>query len=253
MRYVSCLCGTRVEGADGDALCHAFFAHTDVAHPQIKASEERRRDVADAIRRSGGWSGERVTLAADEIAVRPLTPSAKDDYLAFFDTDGFADNPVWAPCYCLAYHYNTPPLEFDARTAAQNRADKAALIARGEASGVLAYAHGRVVGWCHAAPRTALGLLDRTPEFAAEEPQATGAIVCFVIAPQYRGQGIARRLLDGACDLLRDRGLRWVDAYPPKNPTGDPGSYHGRLSMYLDAGFSHVRNAGFYVVVRRAL
>jgi hypothetical protein len=33
----------------------------------------------------------------------------------------------------------------------------------------------------------------------------------------------------------------------------DAASYHGKLSMYLDAGFERVREAGRYVVVRKAL
>jgi ribosomal protein S18 acetylase RimI-like enzyme len=89
--------------------------------------------------------------------------------------------------------------------------------------------------------------------FPAEDPDRTGAIVCFVIPPGYRGQGLARRLLDGACAMLRDRGFARVEAYPPKNPAGEPQSYHGRLSMYLDAGFEQVADTGRFVTVRKAL
>jgi GNAT superfamily N-acetyltransferase len=96
-------------------------------------------------------------------------------------------------------------------------------------------------------------LLDRVPDFATDDPANTGAIVCFVIAPPYRGQGLARRLLDGACDMLRDRGMNAVEAYPPAQDAGDARSYHGKLGMYLAAGFERVRDAGHYVVVRKAL
>lgn len=253
MPLVTCLCGKVIEAPDADAVVRAYFTHVDGEHPQIKLSDSRREALADAIRRSGGWDGARSLLPAD-VEVRPLTPELKDDYLAFFDTDAFPDNPAWSACYCLSYCIPMPEGElFDDRPAAQNRAERAAMIERGEASGVLAYAGPRVVGWCHAAPRTALPELDQTPEFAAEDPDATGAIVCYVISPRYRGQGLARRLLDGACDMLRTRGLRWVDAYPPRNATTAARSYHGRLDMYLAAGFTHVRDAGFYVVVRKEL
>ena len=252
MPFVSCLCGERIEGPDGEALCEAFFSHTDEKHGDIKVSDERRRQLADAIRRTGGWDGRRAKLDPD-VEIRRLSPELKDDYMTYFDRDAFPDNPVWARCYCLSYHLDLPPGEFDERPGAQNRAEKAALIERGEASGVLAYSGGRVAGWCHAAPRASLKLLDTIADFATDDPERTGAIVCFVIAPQYRGQGLARRLLDGACDMLRDRGLGWVDAYPPKNPAGDAWSYHGRLSMYLDAGFQQTRDTGRYVVVRKAL
>jgi ribosomal protein S18 acetylase RimI-like enzyme len=98
-------------------------------------------------------------------------------------------------------------------------------------------------------------VLDRTPEFAfdGDDREHTGAIVCFVIGPQYRGQGLARQLLDGACEMMRGRGMRWLEAYPPLNPGTAAGSYHGRLSMYEAAGFERVRNAGRFAVVRKAL
>ena len=255
MPIVVCLCGQRVEAPDGAALEAAFFAHTDSQHPQIKVSDSRREAVADAIRRSGGWDGEQVRLPA-EIELRPLTPALKDDYLTFFDADAFPDNPVWAACYCLAYCVVTPAGEnYDDRPAARNRAERAAMIDRGEASGVLAYAGGRVVGWCHAAPRHRLPLLDHTPEFVfdGEDRERTAAIVCFVIGPQYRGQGLARKLLDGACDAMRDRGMRWLEAYPPLSAGTATSSYHGRLGMYEAAGFERVREAGRFVIVRKAL
>jgi len=252
VRYVSCLCGARIEGADGEALCDAFFAHTDGEHAQITVSDARRSELADIIRRGNGWDGQRISLPSAP-DMRPLTPGRLNDYLRFFDGPAFADNPVWSRCYCLSYHLDAMPGDFDERPAAQNRADKAELIRRSEATGVLAYAGDDVVGWCHAAPRATLKLLDSVPEFASDDPEHTGAIVCYVIAPQYRGQGLARKLLDAACGMLRDLGMRSVEAYPPKDAASDARSYHGRLSMYLDAGFEQVRDAKRYLVVRKPI
>jgi ribosomal protein S18 acetylase RimI-like enzyme len=249
---VTCLCGVRIEGDGTDALVTAFRRHTSAQHPRIKVSDERRKDVEDAIRRTGGWDGRREQLTGP-IVVRPLTPSLKQECLSYFDGPAFADNPVWAPCYCLSYHLNLAPEDFDNRGAAENRADRGRQIERGEASGVMAFAGDRVVGWCNASPRTSLPLLDRTRGFECDDPDRTGAIACYVIAPQFRGQGIARRLLDGATDMLRARGLRWLEAYPPRHALTDASSYHGKLSMYLDAGFEQVRETERYVVVRKAL
>ena len=252
MGTVTCLCGTCIAGDGGDALVAAFRDHTRTQHPQINVSDERRRDVEDAIRRNGGWDGQREQLTGP-IVVRPLTPSLKEEYLSYFDGPAFADNPVWASCYCLSYHLDLPAGEFDERTAATNRADRGMQIGCGEASGVMAFASDRVVGWCNASPRTSLPLLDRTGGFECDDPERTGAIVCYVIAPQFRGQGIARRLLDGACDMLRARGLRWMEAYPPRNALTAASSYHGKLDMYLAAGFEQLRETERHVVVRKAL
>ncbi len=253
MRFVACLCGKRIEAADGDALTSAFWSHTDAEHAGIKISEPRRKDLNEALRRTGGWDGEREQIDVP-IEVRPLTPALKQQYVAYFDVPAFCDNPVWARCYCLSYHLDLPAGEdFDERSGARNRAERATQIERGEASGVLAFAGERVVGWCNASPRTSLPVLDKTPGFECDDRDHTGSIVCYVIAPRFRGQGIARKLLDGAQDLLRSRGYRWVEAFPPKEARTDAGSYHGKLNMYLDAGFDQVREAGRYVVVRKAL
>lgn len=252
MPFVTCLCGARVDATDAAALSDAFLRHTDQSHADIDVPAVRRRDIAESIRRTGGYDGQRLTPGG-EVTVRPLAPELADDYLDFFDNRAFPDNPVWASCYCISYNVDMPPLEFERRGAQQNRADRAEMIRRGEASGVLAYAGDRVIGWCHAAPRVTLRLLDRTPEFASDDPDRTGAIVCYVIAPQYRGQGLPRRLLDGACETFRDRGFSAVDAYPPRKPPTPAAAYHGRLQMYLDAGFEQLRDAGRYIVVRKTL
>jgi ribosomal protein S18 acetylase RimI-like enzyme len=256
VRIVNCLCGKRIEAADESAIAAAFWSHTDGEHADIKISDARRTDLNEALGRSGGWDGEREHIDVP-IEVRPLTPAMKQQYLAYFDGPAFCDNPVWARCYCLSYHLGEELETSDARTAAANRAQRATQIERGDASGVLAFAGDRggsgdrVVGWCNASPRTTLPLLDRY--FPSDDPEHTGSIVCYVIAPRFRGQGIARKLLDGAEEMLRGRGFRWIEAYPPKDARTDAGSYHGKLNMYVDAGFEQVRESGRYVVVRKAL
>ncbi len=253
MRLVNCLCGKRIEAADEGGMAAAFWAHTDGEHAAIKISEARRSELDDALRRSGGWDGERERIDTP-IEVRPLTPAMREQYLAYFDGPAFCDNPVWSRCYCLSYHLDLPPGgDFDERSGVLNRAERAAQIDRGEASGVLAFAGDRIVGWCNASPRTTLPVLDKTPGFECDDRDNTGSIVCYVIAPRYRGQGIARRLLEGAESMMRGRGMRWLEAFPPKDARTDAGSYHGRLSLYVDAGFEQVREAARHVVVRKAL
>ena len=81
MGTVTCLCGTCIAGDGGDALVAAFRDHTRTQHPQINVSDERRRDVEDAIHRTGGWDGQREQLT-EPIAIRPLTASLKEEYLS---------------------------------------------------------------------------------------------------------------------------------------------------------------------------
>src|SRR6266566_1718425 len=40
-----------------------------------------------------------------ELVVKELKPSLRDDFLLFFDSVAFADNPDWSDCYCSLYHF----------------------------------------------------------------------------------------------------------------------------------------------------
>jgi GNAT superfamily N-acetyltransferase len=183
--------------------------------------------------------------------VRTLSPALVDDFLAFFDNDAFAGNPVWASCYCLAHQRRCTDEEWAQRSAAVNRADMARLIETGETHGYLAYADGRPVGWCNASGRAAYPAYDRERGGGG---QNVGAVVCFIIAPEYRRHGIARLLLDAACAGLRERGFATVEGYPARVlPPWDGAAYHGRLSMFLDAGFQEVGETERYVVMEKRL
>jgi len=189
----------------------------------------------------------------DEIVIRELTSELLDDFLNFFDHDAFADNPAWFGCYCMYYHFTGTVEEWDKRSASENREAISTLIKRGEAHGLLAYVGGRPVGWCHAAPRKAIPRLKLYREFGVEEPERVGSIVCFVIAKPHRGRGVARRLLDAACELFTRQGLAFAEAYPCKYAESDADNFPGPLKMYLDAGFTMFRQLERYVIVRKPL
>lgn len=80
-----------------------------------------------------------------------------------------------------------------------------------------------------------------------------GAIVCFNVASPYHGQGLARQLLDAACEGLRADGFAVVESYPAKRALSDVCDYHGRLDMYLKAGFTVHRESEHFAIVRKAL
>ena len=182
-----------------------------------------------------------------DVTVRAITPDQHDQVLHFFDMVAYADNPNWAKCYCI----ERLATDFESRSKEQNRQMRSELIKSAKANGLVAYRLGRVVGWCHAAPKSELLNI---PE---PRPADQGAIVCFVVAPDQRNQGIATALLEGALEHLRKRGMRAVEAYPV---VGDipPAkwvyrNYHGPLSMYEKAGFTIGEHVDNQAVVRRSL
>jgi len=188
--------------------------------------------------------------------IKPVKPALHDDVMRFFDFSAYADNPHWASCY------DTWPLakdgdEHNAHTKEQNRATRSAVIKSGRANGLVAYRLGRLVGWCHAAPKSEIPILAAGEPIAATQTDI-GAIVCFVVAPDARRQGVATALLRAALDHLQGRGMKAVEAYPPLESSDDPvkwpqRNYHGPLSMYLGAGFTEVRRSRYSITVRRDL
>ncbi len=189
----------------------------------------------------------------DELAIRELSPELLDDYLGFFDRDAFADNPEWSSCYCYWYLFPGTDEEWEARRGSENRAAMSDLIRGGQAHGFLAYVDGRPAGWCHAAPRTSILNVERFTGAPAGDSDRVGSIVCFSIAGPYRRQGIARRLLEAACESFRRRGLQYAEAYPRKNARSAAQHFPGPLEMYLKAGFTPVHELDRLVVVRKSL
>ena len=176
-----------------------------------------------------------------DIDIQPLSPQRLADFLDFFEQRAFADNPKWLSCYCHFPHADHATVVWKDRSAAQNRAATCERIEAQTMQGWLAYAGGQAVGWCNAGPRRLVeGLFDE-PEPLAER---IGAIACFVIAPAFRGQGLAKALLNRACDGLREQGFDWAEAYPRSDAANAAQHHHGPLAMYTAAGFEVVKDDG---------
>jgi GNAT superfamily N-acetyltransferase len=167
-----------------------------------------------------------------------LSPDRLADYLAFFETRAFTDNPRWSGCYCYFPIHDPRTIAWRTRTGSENRASITECIGSGRTAGFLAYRDGEVVGWCNAGPWSMYPMLRDEPPADAER---LGVVFCFVVAPQARGQGVARRLLAAACDGLRAQGMVAVQAKPLKHARSAAENHLGPLSMYLDAGFEIVR------------
>ncbi|GAB3255465.1 GNAT family N-acetyltransferase [Chitinimonas naiadis] len=170
-----------------------------------------------------------------DIRIDALSPGRLADFLQFFDGEAFSDNPAWSSCYCQCFYEDHRTVKWNTRTALENRCCAAERIAAGTMRGYLAYQDGEVVGWCNAAPRALLHALDEEPVPDAAE---RGTILCFLVAPRLRGQGVATALLAAACEGLKAAGLRWVEANPRGESTSMTENHFGPLRMYLAAGFT---------------
>ena len=192
-----------------------------------------------------------VTPAASRLDVVALTPALQRDFLGFFEGEAFADNPRWASCFCQYPQEDHRVVDWEARTRAENRRLACDRIDTGVTRGYLATIDGEAVGWCSAGPRRGYRSLDDDP---VPDADAVGAVMCFVVAPAWRGRGVARSLLDAALVGFAERGLSVAEAYPNPAAASDAANHPGPLSLYLSAGFSvHRDQADGQMVVRKPL
>jgi ribosomal protein S18 acetylase RimI-like enzyme len=185
------------------------------------------------------------------LTIRHLTPELRDDWLQFFEGAAFADNPKWKSCYCQFLYVDHSKVDWAARTAQENRAASCERIGCGRMQGLLAYRGDQVVGWCNAAPRM---LMDGFADEPDPDEARLGQITCFVVAREHRRTGVARALLEAACEMLRQQGLAFAEANPSRNAASDAANHYGPLSLFESAGFIAVRERDDGIVVmRRAL
>jgi len=191
--------------------------------------------------------------AAGKLVIRPLTPGRWKDLEALFSARGCS---VARQCWCMFYRRSgtqgAPP--GGATRAAANRAALRALVESGESPGLIGYRGRTPVGWVSLGPREAFSRLARSPVMKPVDDQPVWSIICFVVPAEYRGQGVAHALLEGAVAYAGKRGARLLEAYPVdrRGRSEDESMWFGAKSMYDAAGFEEVaRRKPQRPVVRR--
>ncbi|MFI5317656.1 MAG: GNAT family N-acetyltransferase [Myxococcota bacterium] len=194
------------------------------------------------------------------LEIAPLTPAHLGDYLALFER-AFSDNRYWSGCFCAFYDDPCPDAAWSPgpEAGAAHRAARSEQVRSGRAHGVLAFDGGRAVGWCNAGPRAAFGNLRAFGAAVGDPNERVGSVMCFVIAPERRREGIATALLTGAERLFRALGLAVAEAYPRAAPSPNPALpasasyYKGAPEMYERAGYALHRRFEHFLCVRKSL
>ncbi|MBP5328434.1 MAG: GNAT family N-acetyltransferase [Spirochaetaceae bacterium] len=206
--------------------------------------------------------------------IKKLTPDLSKDYFDFFDNRAFSDDSPFYPCYCNAFNLSKERMktelyqkteeygnDFEAwKRALRESAER--MVAAGEIQGYLAYDNGVSVGWCNANERLnyyRTGEFDlHTPPEDEEYTHCSGrgevkAIVCFEIAPEYRGKGIALMLLKRVLEDAKADGFKYVEAYPVKNGGYMGKAFTGPMHLYEKAGFEIIAQEAETFVMRKQL
>jgi ribosomal protein S18 acetylase RimI-like enzyme len=184
--------------------------------------------------------------------VLPLTPARWADLEAIFNAKGCS---VARNCWCMYYRRSGPRghLPRGMTHAQANRAELRALVEAGEPPGLIAYRGKVPVGWVSLGPREQYARLQRSPVMKAVDNKPVWSIICFVVRPEYRGQGVAHALLQAAIAYARRHGAKLLEAYPVDKPglSSDDSMWFGAKSMFVSAGFEEVaRRKPFRPIVR---
>lgn len=192
------------------------------------------------------------------IEIRKLTADLIEDWLWFFDNTACTGENEWAGCYCMAPHWSSAlqsekAWEYTPEGAVHHRKCAVAHINKGILQGWLAYADGKVVGWCNANDkRNYDSIFFLLPWEDGEKEKKVKAIACFFVDPALRGEGVATRLLDAVCADAAAEGYDYVEAYPFINDANK--AYTGPAAMYENSGFSaHDGECGPCTVYRKYL
>lgn len=171
------------------------------------------------------------------VRVEPLDPERFADLERLFE-----DRRVVDGCWCMFWR----------QTGRENRenwgpANRDAFAARARtddpAPGVLAYLDREPAGWAAIAPVAEFGRILRSR--ILQPPDGTDGVWslnCFYVAPDARGHGLFRALLDGAVEHARAHGATAVQAYPV-DVEAQGGEVHpdelftGALTAFTAAGF----------------
>jgi GNAT superfamily N-acetyltransferase len=166
-------------------------------------------------------------------AVHPLTAGRWADFEKLFGAHG-----AYGGCWCMWWRLTRR--EFEARKGEGNRLALKAIVDAGKVPGLMAYVGREPVGWCSVAPREEFSSLERSPVLKRLDDQPVWSVVCFYVAKEFRGQGVAEALIGGALDYVKRRGGTLLEAYPtpPKaTPLAPVSSFMGLPAMFGRAGF----------------
>ena len=192
------------------------------------------------------------------ITIRRLDRKLTNQYLDFFDNRAFSDGNPNGPCYCTSPNQTqdeikTMVIEFK-KNGVKDTVRKYAvkMLNQGKIHGYLAFDGDTSIGWCNAADiETYTGVV---PDFARQITCGkTVAIVCFEIAPGYRGKGIASALINRVCDDAKKAGYIAVEGYAQVKDLRDEFDFTGPVRLFSKAGFNEVACQNGQIVMRKVL
>lgn len=193
-----------------------------------------------------------------DIKIQELNTDMALQYVDFFDNRAFSDGNINKGCYCVWHHWteqheherNQLPIEerpFRKRNYAID------LIKHDKLHGFVACYNSEIIGFCNADLKDNYfrHSKENNPDswIGIENNAKVLTIVCFTIAPDFRGRGIAKKLLNYACEFAKENGYDYVESYP-SDGAFNPNNCCGSRSMYEAQGFTII-NVNDGIIARK--
>jgi GNAT superfamily N-acetyltransferase len=174
---------------------------------------------------------------ANDLRIVPVTPALLDDLDALL---AHGD-----PRSCQCAYLRLTHRDYAETGPAERRSVHHEAIRRahrqGRAAGMIAYDAAGPVGWVSFGPREEyVRLLASRVLQPVDEAEVT-SVVCFVIAPRVRRQGVAGALLDAVVDYAAGHGVALLEGYPVDHGVERrPGAalWRGPRRLFEGAGFA---------------
>jgi GNAT superfamily N-acetyltransferase len=196
-----------------------------------------------------------------QLTIKPLAPDLFPAYLDFFDNRAFSKTDVNGPCYCTCPTQTSEEIdrmvsEFAGDIKGTLRKYAAKMLAEGKIRGYLAFDGETVVGWCNAAKKETYvkNRYQFIPDFAWDgDSDAVMAIVCFSIAPDYRGKGVSTALLTRVIEDAIAAGYSAVEGYAHLRKGEGEFDFKGPEKLFAKLGFTLAAEKNGVAVMRITL
>ena len=193
------------------------------------------------------------------ITIKPLTPELATDYFEFFETRAFTDDSPYR-CYCQMYQMTKEQAKAALDHAAGRDPGRVSReiaerqIDSGILRGYLAFVDGVSIGWCNANDKANFPIESCTgARFHAPAEKREKAVVCFEIAPEFRGKGVATALLQRVVSDAKAEGYVAVEGFPVVRGERYAWDSPGPIRLYEKVGFVKVAEQDGFVVMRKEL
>ncbi len=191
------------------------------------------------------------------IRIKRLERERIEDYLSFFDR--VSSNSLL--CYCTNFHRTQDEVDtffksaFDGGKAmmefARNEGKQFAL--EGRIQGYLVYCDDEVVGWCQAKDKTSYRYLGTGVPIDADKAGEVIGISCLVIDDNHRGRGIGSALLEYVANEERNRGYKYLEAYPSRGCLWNDAIFDDMIRLYEKQGFVTVVKRDDWRIIQKEL